>query len=250
MADRLAAAVSSQDASRKARAAFWCTGPTGFFSGPVAWPGLFTISGTVSRRLEANSASGSTPLHPPAPARPIAATATATTSSWCRGSPRTSASPSSCAPSPKPPPRRSASSIAGDGPERAALGHLARELGVESRVTFLGEVSESELIDRYAACRAVAFTPFDEDYGFVTPEAFSAAKAVMTCRDSGGPTELVVHGESGFITEPTPAALAAALGRFVARRHGLAERLGQAGGRVAAVSCRGRRRRSASAASV
>ena len=27
------------DASRKARAAFWCTRPTGFFSGPVAWPG-------------------------------------------------------------------------------------------------------------------------------------------------------------------------------------------------------------------
>jgi len=36
-------------------------------------------------------------------------------------------------------------------------------------------------------------------------------KAVVTCRDSGGPAELVQDGVSGFVCEPAPSALALAL---------------------------------------
>ena len=54
-----------------------------------------------------------------------------------------------------------------------------------------------------ARCRAVCFPPFQEDYGFVTVEAFASRKAVVTCRDSGGPAELVVDGVNGFVCEPT-----------------------------------------------
>ena len=54
----------------------------------------------------------------------------------------------------------------------------------------------------------MAFAPLDEDYGFVTVEAFAAHKAVVTCRDSGGPTELVADGVHGLVAAPTPAALA------------------------------------------
>jgi glycosyltransferase involved in cell wall biosynthesis len=51
------------------------------------------------------------------------------------------------------------------------------------------------------------FPPLQEDYGFVTVEAFASRKAVITCRDSGGPAELVQDGVSGFVCEPTPASL-------------------------------------------
>ena len=53
-----------------------------------------------------------------------------------------------------------------------------------------------------ARCRAVCFPPVQEDYGFVTVEAFASRKAVVTCTDSGGPAELVVDGTNGFVCEP------------------------------------------------
>mgnify|MGYP003351933028 CR=1 FL=1 len=59
--------------------------------------------------------------------------------------------------------------------------------------------------------RAVVFTPHDEDYGFVTVEAFASAKAVITCQDSGGPTELVRAGQNGWIAPPTADGLAQAM---------------------------------------
>ena len=51
----------------------------------------------------------------------------------------------------------------------------------------------SQMLDHLARCRAVCFPPYDEDYGFVTVEAFASRKAVVTCSDSGGPAELVVR---------------------------------------------------------
>lgn len=101
--------------------------------------------------------------------------------------------------------------VAGEGDAREALEAQARRLGLEGRVTFTGRLSDEALVDHYARCRAVAFVPFDEDYGFVTAEAFASGKAVLTCRDSGGPTELVQDGVTGRIVEPTADAVAGAL---------------------------------------
>jgi glycosyltransferase involved in cell wall biosynthesis len=78
----------------------------------------------------------------------------------------------------------------------------------------------------------VVFPPYDEDYGFVTVEAFAAAKPVITCTDSGGPTELVQPRVSGLVVEPTPAALAHAMREVIDSRD-LAERMGTAGRKVA-----------------
>jgi glycosyltransferase involved in cell wall biosynthesis len=117
--------------------------------------------------------------------------------------------------------------IAGEGPERSPLERLASELGVANRVTFPGRLTEEQLIDRLARCRAVVFPPLQEDYGFVTVEAFASRRAVITCRDSGGPAELVEDGVSGFVCEPAPDAIARALRRLV-DDSSLAERMGNA----------------------
>jgi glycosyltransferase involved in cell wall biosynthesis len=71
------------------------------------------------------------------------------------------------------------------------------------------------MLDHLARCRAVCFPPLQEDYGFVTVEAFASRKAVVTCHDSGGPAELVRDGIEGFVCEPTPASLAGALRRMI-----------------------------------
>jgi glycosyltransferase involved in cell wall biosynthesis len=118
--------------------------------------------------------------------------------------------------------------VAGDGESRPLLEALARALGVGDRVRFVGRVSDEELIEYYARCRAVCFAPFGEDYGFVTVEAFASRKAVVTCRDSGGPADLVRDGETGLICEPTDEALASGLARL-AHDAAFAERLGAAG---------------------
>ena len=117
--------------------------------------------------------------------------------------------------------------IAGEGEERAALERLASETAVSARVRFTGPLSDARLLDELARCRAVCFPTYQEDYGFVTVEAFASRKAVVTCTDSGGPSELVQDGVNGFVVSSTPASLARAL-RTLADDPSLAERLGSA----------------------
>ena len=117
--------------------------------------------------------------------------------------------------------------VGGDGEERGRLEALARELGIDARVRFTGHLDESALVDRLARCRAVVFVPRQEDYGFVTVEAFASGKPVITCVDSGGPTEFVRPGETGWVTAASPEALAPALAEAAADA-ALAERLGAA----------------------
>ena len=117
--------------------------------------------------------------------------------------------------------------IAGDGEERGALAARIDAEGLAPRVRLLGRVSDAELIDRLATCRAVCFPPAREDYGLVTVEAFASGKPVITCTDSGGPAELVEAGVNGCVVEPDAPALAEAMARLM-EDAGLAERMGAA----------------------
>ena len=115
--------------------------------------------------------------------------------------------------------------IAGVGEEAPRLQQLARDRGLEPRVRFEGHLSDEALVDHLARCRAVVFVPRQEDYGFVTAEAFASAKPVVTCTDSGGPVELVRDHENGLVVAPEPGPLAAALAEL-ADDAALAEQLG------------------------
>jgi len=123
--------------------------------------------------------------------------------------------------------------VIGEGDQAGALRDLAAELGLGDRVRFEGAVDAERLTGHLARCRAVCFPPFNEDYGFVTVEAFASRKPVVTCTDSGGPTELVRDGVEGLVCAPTAEAIADSLARLMADR-ALAERMGEAGYRVAA----------------
>jgi glycosyltransferase involved in cell wall biosynthesis len=105
--------------------------------------------------------------------------------------------------------------LGGDGEELPALQRLALELGVADRVQFTGRMVESSLVEHLARCRAVVFVPKNEDYGFVTVEAFASAKPVITATDSGGPLELVRPGETGVVVNPDPSALAGAMAHMM-----------------------------------
>ncbi len=118
--------------------------------------------------------------------------------------------------------------ICGDGTQRAHTEALTHELGVADRVSFLGAVDDDILVDLYAGALAVLYPPFDEDFGYVTLEAFLARKPLVTAVDSGGPLEFVEDGVNGFVRPPEPEAFADAINRLAADRARAAS-LGEAG---------------------
>jgi glycosyltransferase involved in cell wall biosynthesis len=118
--------------------------------------------------------------------------------------------------------------VAGEGPLRDDLRQTAVAAGVADRVTFAADVDAAHLIELYANALGVVFPPFDEDYGYVTLEAFLARKAVVTTTDAGGPLEFVEDGVTGFVAEPAPESLGAAIDRLAADRS-RARALGEAG---------------------
>lgn len=116
--------------------------------------------------------------------------------------------------------------VAGSGKDEERLRRLARSRGAD--VDFRGRVSDEELLDLYARCGAVAFTPMDEDYGYIALEAFLSRKPVVTCADSGGPLEFVSDRVTGSVVPPDAAAVGAATKALLADV-AAARRLGEAG---------------------
>ena len=118
--------------------------------------------------------------------------------------------------------------VVGDGSHRRQSEQLAESLGLRGRVRFAGTVDEATLVDLYKDALGVVYTPFNEDYGYVTLESFLARKPVITTVDSGGPLEFVRDGVNGLIVEPSPQAIAAAVNALSSDR-ARAARLGDCG---------------------
>jgi glycosyltransferase involved in cell wall biosynthesis len=189
---------------------------------------MFTISGAVRDRLARWNHVPATVLHPPPPQRAyrcegygdyLFAASRLTPLKRMDLAVRALAEPAA---------RQLRLVIGGEGEELDTLVRLSKDLGVADRVTLTGRLSEDALLDHLARCRAVVFVPHDEDYGFVTVEAFAAGKAVITCSDSGGPLEIVRDGHNGWIVEPNAAGLARAMSQ-AADSSSTAERLGRQG---------------------
>ena len=101
--------------------------------------------------------------------------------------------------------------VLSEGPERAALEQLARELGVERRVFLLGRVPDVASWLR----RATVFVhPARwEGFGLAVLEAMLAGLPVVASRVSSLP-ELVADGETGLLVRPDdPSALALGIAR-------------------------------------
>lgn len=110
----------------------------------------------------------------------------------------------------------------------ARLNKLIREYHLNSKVKILPNVSDEEKINLYANCLAVLFSPYDEDYGYITLEAMYSKKPVITCKDSGGPLEFVEDNITGYIREPAPQEIADVIDRLYLDRE-KAKKLGEAG---------------------
>lgn len=88
--------------------------------------------------------------------------------------------------------------LAGDGPDRAKLETLARELKVSDRVTFLGAVPQAQLRGHYGAADALVLSSSREGWANVLLEAMACGTPVVASRVYGTP-EVVAAPEAGVL---------------------------------------------------
>jgi len=81
---------------------------------------------------------------------------------------------------------------------------LIKNLGISDRCELLGFLPENEFLHYLSVARAVFYAPLDEDYGYATIESFLAQKPVITCNDSGEVKLFVEETEAGFISDSDP----------------------------------------------
>ncbi len=87
--------------------------------------------------------------------------------------------------------------IVGEGKAESALKALASS---DPHIEFLGYLDDQQLAALYQNCRAVLYLAEEEDFGITPVEAMSFGKPVIALR-SGGITESVVDGKTGFFIE-------------------------------------------------
>lgn len=102
--------------------------------------------------------------------------------------------------------------IAGEGPEQQQLEQLAKS---DSRIQFIGRISDQQVIQEYAGALFIPFIPYDEDYGLITIEAMKSQKAVLTTTDAGGVNEFVEQGVSGYSVAADVESLADAMNKLI-----------------------------------
>ena len=101
--------------------------------------------------------------------------------------------------------------IVGEGPEREALGHLARGVGVTDQVRLLGARPHEMLPEIYGAADALVLASSREGWANVLLEAMACGTPVVASNIWGNP-EVVKTAASGVLTEHnTPEGIARAV---------------------------------------
>lgn len=107
--------------------------------------------------------------------------------------------------------------IAGKGPQEEELKQLAKDLGIEDKVDFVGYIQNEKLVEFYNSISvAVSLSVFDsESFGVVAVEAMSCECPVVVS-DADGFTEVVEDNITGFVVPKRDAeATATAIQKFI-----------------------------------
>ena len=92
--------------------------------------------------------------------------------------------------------------IVGNGPEKAALLKLAKQLAICENVEFAGFQEYEELIRKFKASKVLVLPSSREGFGMVVIEAFACGVPVVTVREKYNAAQgLVDDGVDGFVVE-------------------------------------------------
>lgn len=90
--------------------------------------------------------------------------------------------------------------IIGRKPKNDKFLRLCTKLGIENSVVFLGHVSEEELIRYYTQAQLSVLPSLQEGLGIVVLESMACGTPVVSTK-CGGPEEIIIHGENGYLVE-------------------------------------------------
>lgn len=93
-------------------------------------------------------------------------------------------------------------SLIGDGPDRSQLERLSRELGVENRIRFHGQLDRAELGDVLATMDFCVQPSLTEGYSKAWLDAFAYGLPVLGTRAGAADRVIGASGERGWLVEP------------------------------------------------
>lgn len=96
----------------------------------------------------------------------------------------------------------------------AALRRRAVELGLADRVNFRCSIPDAERNSLLGHCRGLLHCNRAEHFGISLLEAMAAGRPVVAVNNAG-PVEIVLHGETGYLCDPSPGSFAAAMTALV-----------------------------------
>lgn len=105
-------------------------------------------------------------------------------------------------------------SLVGDGILRKKLEELAREKGLSDTITFLGKVSEGELVDLYSKAQVFVLPSLFEGFGIVCLEAMACGTPVVATRVPGI-VDIVDDGRTGVLVSGDSREMAGAIQRLL-----------------------------------
>lgn len=123
--------------------------------------------------------------------------------------------------------------IAGRGSDQTMLERQCRDLGIGSKVRFLGFLNHEDLSRHYAACDVFVLPSRVETQGLVAMEAMWFRKPIVVASSVVSATELVDEGINGYLVQPDNDSELAGRLEDLARTPALRSQLGDAGHRKA-----------------
>ncbi len=110
------------------------------------------------------------------------------------------------------------------GDAQPGLMQLAQDLGIAGQLSFVGWLPDEDLPAFLQSLDVFVFASGKEGLGISGLQAMASGVPVVSTR-CGGPEDYVLPGETGLLTDATPAAMADALAQLIADR-GLRTRMG------------------------
>jgi glycosyltransferase involved in cell wall biosynthesis len=87
--------------------------------------------------------------------------------------------------------------IAGNGPLKEYLSRKISAIGMGSRIQLVGFISDDDLVAYLNSADVIVYLPINEPFGLVPIEAMACGKPSLVS-STGGPSETVIDGKTGF----------------------------------------------------
>jgi len=91
--------------------------------------------------------------------------------------------------------------VVGSGDQQAELEKFCQEHGLSDRVTWVGRVSYDKIGGYFKNSDVFVFPTQEDTWGVVALEAMLLGKPIL-CSKGAGTSELVMHGENGYVFSP------------------------------------------------